>query len=280
MRIDAQVLDGVERHAGFDIAVRHVRRNGPTLGRILFVNGAATTLTALRWAEKGLSEFDLVTFDFPAMGRSWDVARRVSHGREGEASIVRSLVERHGPDHLASLSWGGVAALSVLAERPPSVKRAAVASFAARLSEPLRDLCATLTALIEAGRTEAAAALTVDALGERLPERMKSAFRRFCLELTPDQATHLRNHMLDVMASAASGAVSLLGAIDVPIAFVNGAADRFTPPESARGFEGLVRTATFHIVPGAGHFLALESPERADFVCRVGRDFFSAAHHR
>ncbi len=278
MRGGGQATNRVERHAGFDIVVRLVRRDGTVRGRILFVNGAATTLAALRWAEHGLTEFDLLTFDFPMMGRSLGLDPRAkAMDRAAETEIVASLIERHAPDYLSSVSWGGASALAALARRPPSVKRAAIASFSAGLSKPLERLCQELTTLIDSGQTDEAARRTVDSIGERLPDALRRAFRRFCLGLNAEQAVHLRDHMLELMGARVAERASELAAIEIPVLFVNGAKDRYTPPKGARAFEGLIGDARFLVAPDAGHFLAMESPETARLVCEAAHKFFSVA---
>lgn len=263
--------------AGLRVAVRRVRREGPVRGTILFVNGAITTLMALRWAERGLTDFDLVLFDFPLVGASEALNPGLGRlCRDQEIAVVAGLIDRYAPDYLISLSWGGMSALSALTGRPASVRRAIVSSFAFRITEPLRRLCAALVALGEVGRLCEAARLAVDELGQQLPERMKGAYQRYFETLNPAQVAYLADHMRDLPDLDATALFARLRAIEIPVLFANGAGDRFTPPSAAREFAHHVPDARFTQFAGAGHFLALESKETCERVCETVRGFFPA----
>ncbi len=262
------------RHRDMNVAVQVVRRLHAPAGRILFVNGAIATLSALRWAEHGLDEFELVLFDFPMVGRSAALNPGLADvGREDEAAIVAALVGRFRPDYLVSLSWGGAAALSALSQRPASVRRAIVASFAHEVSAPLAQMSEAVFACAAEGRFADGAAAAVEALGEHLPSRLKASLARYFLELEPRQIAHILRHMRDTATLDARDFRQVLRAIDTPVLFANGAWDRFAPPEAARAFAGDVRGADFTIVPNAGHFLGLESRAAAAWGCDVIRDW-------
>src|SRR5439155_18271781 len=102
---------------------------------------------------------------------------------------------RYAPDYLISLSWGGMAALAALTQRPASIRRAIISSFSLRVTEPLRGLCEDLVALADAQRLGEAARVAVEELGQHLPERMKDAYRRYFEMLSPAQVAYLHDHM-------------------------------------------------------------------------------------
>ena len=154
--------------SGFDIAVRLVRRLAGPRERILFVNGAIATTNALRWVEKGLADFEIVSFDFPHLGRSAAFnAGRPPSDPETDAAIVLALIEQLRPDYLISISWGGTAALMALAERPASVRRAVLGAYSLGVTASMHDLGVELLTLIGVDNT-AAARLVVGELGEHL----------------------------------------------------------------------------------------------------------------
>lgn len=258
----------VVRHAGMNVVVHLLQRSGPVRGRILFVNGAFATQTALRWAEHGLGDFDLVTFDFPMVGLSQAANPGLAGlSRADEVGIVATLVERFAPDYLISLSWGGAAALTAVAKAPGSVRRAIVSSFSFGLTDSLRRLCVDISALVEADRLAPAARAVVSELGERLPARMRQACEDYFVSLDRRQLAYVVRHMREAAALGAEDHVDLLRAIQIPVLFGNGAADRFTPPEAARPFAAHIARASFQTFPDAGHFLALESAATRARVC-------------
>ena len=52
-----------------------------------------------------------------------------------------------------------------------------------------------------------------------------------------------------------------VGDTTAPLVFINGAADRFTPPQAARPLAAHFADARFAVVADAGHFLAMEGAE-------------------
>lgn len=261
---------------GARIAARLVRRAGPVKGRILFVNGAITTASALKWAVRGLEDFELVLFDFPSVGRS----RELNPGPcgmvlEAEGAIVAALADRYRPDMLISLSWGGASALAALALRPVSIRRAIISSYSFGMGPRMRAYCDEVIRLIDAGEDRAAASYAVDQLGERLQPRFREHFKTYFLELDREQIAYVKAHIRYVAGLVPNDYLAALHRIDVPVLFANGAGDRFTPPESVLGMRGHVRDASFLTIPRLGHFLANEDREARLAVCEAIRDWWS-----
>jgi pimeloyl-ACP methyl ester carboxylesterase len=264
-------------HADMRVAARLIARPWPVHGRILFVNGAISTMAALRWAESGLSRFEIVAFDYPMVGLSRALNPDLhSLDRVRETEILLRLIDRFQPDFLLSQSWGGAAALWALSERPPSIRRAIVSSFSFEVSAPLQRLCERLIEHAAAGRRREGAALAVREVGAGLPPRLQQAYVDYFYTLDDQQLDYVLRQMRDVTSLSGECHRARLGRIDVPVLFGNGALDRITPPESARPFAECVAGGAFRTVSGAAHLLVIESKAISAQVCAEIEDFFAA----
>jgi len=263
--------------AGRRVFVEHLRRPGPVRGTVLFVNGAVATTSALRWAVKGLTDFDLVMFDFPNLGAS-----KAHNGelcaltKEAEAQIVLAVIERFRPEFLASQSWGGTSALLALAARPPSVQRAAIACYSAGLTDPMRALTDALLQAVGRCDRDLATELVLDALGERLPPVGRRLHERYFSRFGAQDMAVIARQLAYVGELCFREEVAGLAGIDIPVLFMNGSADRFTPPASVLPLARAVADARFAVVPGAGHFLAMEGGQICERVLQLTADFFTS----
>ncbi|MFI4974576.1 MAG: alpha/beta fold hydrolase [Caulobacterales bacterium] len=263
---------------GRRVFVQHVVRTGATRGTILFVNGAVATIASLRWAVKELTDFNLVLFDFPQFGGS------AAHNRgdelltkEAEAAVILDLIAHYRPDFLAAQSWGGAGAMLALAQSAGSVRRVVLASFSAGLTPVLRETVGEIAAALASPEPELAARITVERLGERLPDAARRLNERYLLKFDPDDQARTLRQLDYVAAMDWSGDMARFGRVDMPVLFINGAADRFTPPGSVRPFASILADPRFVAIPGAGHFLAQESPTACGAVVRVLSGFFGTA---
>ena len=106
-----------------------------------------------------------------------------------------------------------------------------------------------------------------EAVARRLNERYFLRFDR-------DKAALVGRQLRDIACASFAGEAAGWAPIEVPVLFINGGADRFTPPKAAAPLATLCREPSFAVVPEAGHFLAMESSEACDRVARQIRDFF------
>lgn len=256
------------------VAVRRTIRNEPSQGTVLLINGAIATISTARWAEKGLQNFDLVAFDFPNMGRSRAMNQTLGVvSKEDEARLVLEFIERYRIDHLISTSWGGSALLLTLLAKPPHVRSAIVASFSLGVQPRLATLSRQLLAFAAIGDRAGAADLIINGLGEFLSEGLKRVYRSYFLDLDDLQLAYAAEQIRYVMAQEAEGYLKKFTEVDIPILFLNGGEDRYTPPESVRAIGGYLTNSLFHVVPGAGHFLTNESRATFHHVCEVVNGF-------
>ena len=262
---------------GAQVFVERLRRERPTRGTILFVNGAVATTAALRWAVAALPDYDLLLFDFPHLGLSRaHNAELASAALETEAEILSAMIDRYKPEFLAAQSWGGSSALAALARRPGSVQRAIVASYSAGLTAPMRAMTEALIEAIERYDPPAAAQLMVTGLGERLPQAAQRLHARYFLQFDKAKAAVVGAQLRDIAAASFAAEAARWGRIELPVLFINGALDRFTPPWSALPLARACQRASFAVVPGAGHFLAMEGAEPCAHVARLIGGFFDA----
>jgi len=260
---------------GFRIFVERILGPNPERPTILFVNGALTTTSALRWAIQDLTEYNIVAFDFPHFGQSnlHNPGVRIIT-KEEEASIVLKLCDLYRPDYIVSLSWGGTSTLLSLVVRPPSVKKAIVSSYSVGLTAPMRAMAEDLVVLIDANERDRAARLTISALGEHLPERLTRIYYAYFMDLNPDQLRIISGQIRYMLNLATEGGLDQLAAIDIPVLFGNGSADRFTSPTSILPMQNYVAGCRFAVFEGAGHFLAIEGKKtRSEVVAQIRRFF-------
>ena len=272
-------MGGVERAivelAGRRVFVERLRRSAPVRGAILFVNGAVATTAALRWAVEALADYDLLMFDFPHLGVSCAHNPELAGlTRDAETAILTELVARYRPEFLAAQSWGGTSALAVLARAPGSIQKAIVASYSAGLTATMRALTEALIEAIDRYDPAAAARLVVEGLGERLPAVARRLNERYFLQFDRDKAALVGRQLRDIACASFAGEAASWAPIEVPVLFINGGADSFTPPKAAAPLAALCREPSFAVVPEAGHFLAMESPDACDRVAGQICDFF------
>ena len=263
--------------AGYRLYVERHLRSGEARPTILFVNGALTTTSSLRWATNSLTDYNVVAFDFPIFGRS-EQHNRIMRclSKDEEASIVSALCDLYRPDYMVSLSWGGTSTLLALTKRPQSVKRAIISSYSAEMSPAMRALAEELVRLIDSGRQDLASKLTVEQLGECLPYRIRQLYLRYFMHLSDSQLRGVSNQIRHMLELEPYRYVAKLNKIEIPLLFGNGSADRFTSPESVRPIAHFVANCSFATIKNSGHFLALEGPEACADVCSGIRAFLTA----
>lgn len=269
----------VEAPGGYSIHVEEiVRPHRPRAKSILFVNGALASSRSFAWAISGLPDLNLIFYDLPHLGAS----KQYNKGAtvvvpETEVAILRNLIDRYAPNYLASMSWGGVAALLALAGRPASVEKALVGSFSNRVTHAMRGLLQELDRLIEVRRHEDCAQLVNDTLGKHLPMGLKRANFSYLTGLGEDEREYIRWHikrMLQLDPAQFSGKVADISA---EILFINGALDEYTTWPDAAAFARSFARNCFAVIPEAGHFLTAESIANARKVARIANSFLSAA---
>ncbi|MDP2006535.1 MAG: alpha/beta hydrolase [Rubrivivax sp.] len=185
------------------------------------------------------------------------------HQREATlpAMAARLLQEHAGPLLLVGTSMGGMLALELWRQASDRVQGIALLGSTARADTPeLITLRTQACTLFAAGRMNEVLRANVLFAFHPNNGRDKALVRRYLAMLRRAGAEQLITQNRAVMARADSR--PLLPQLTCPLLVACGEADMLTPPEHAREIAALAPQARLEIVPGAGHMLTLEQPER------------------
>ena len=106
---------------------------------IILVNGSLATTASFAQSVKYLQpQFNVVAFDLPYAGQSKPHNTDFTPiTKEDEAAILLHLINHYSANYLMSFSWGGVASMLALAQRPATLEKAAICSFSPILNVPM-----------------------------------------------------------------------------------------------------------------------------------------------
>lgn len=245
---------------------------------ILFVNGALATTTSYRWAINMFDEYDMVFYDPPYVGKSRSQTDdRLDLSIELEVSVLAELNEMYQPDHMLSISWGGVVAIEFLAQQPANIKGAVLASLADRLTDPMIEYVSGVTVCLDDGRVLDAIDVFNNTIGKTLPRVVKRGHTRYFRSRSSDPAevSYVRQlcRRLDTMDIPTMR--ERAGHIRCPSLLINGELDEYTPAMDAERLAALIPHSRCCVAEGVGHFLAVESDAAYRYLQREILDFFA-----
>ena len=171
------------------------------------------------------------------------------------------LAEQPGQHVLVGASMGGMVAMEMHRQAPQRVLGLGLLGTTARPDTPeLIALRTQACALFEAGRAEEL--LRANVLFAFHPTRARSPelVARYLAMTMRAGADQLIAQNRAVMARVDSR--PHLPQVTCPVLVVCGEADQLTTVETAREMAALMPQSRLEIVPGAGHMLTLEQPER------------------
>ncbi len=264
------IMEIVSTELGHNIHVeRHVE--GRSREVVVLVNGALSTMDSFRQTVKYLApNFDVVLYDLPFYGKS------AAHNPEGEllssvdeVRILRSLIDRYQVNHIVSISWGGVATLLALCDRPASVRSATIGSFSPLINPAMMTYITAAQEHLEAGNYGDAATLLNGTVGRYLPRLLRMYNHRYISNLTSSQFRQTIFHIRQMRSLPVHEYLEGMRRIDVPVLFINGELDEYTTTEDIRSMSAHVAGARFETIPEAGHFLELESKRSWERVRHV-----------
>lgn len=179
------------------------------------------------------------------------------------AMAVALLDECRGPLVLVGCSMGGMLALQAQALAPRRVVALALLGSSARADTPeLLRLRGDAIRLFEQGRADDV--LQANLMFALHPNSLHDAALvdtyLAMLRRAGPEALIRQNRAVMARADQRPG----LGAIGCPLLLACGEADRLTPPVHSREIAAAVPQARLEIVPGAGHMLTLEQPQRVN----------------
>ena len=171
--------------------------------------------------------------------------------------MLLDLCEHFRPEYLCSMSWGGAATLLALANRPTAVNKSIIGAFSFGVSNDMKTLINGMTRRLNAGEMQGFSDLVNETLGEFLPDRLKTANKKYLSALTAGEVSYLREHFQRTLSIDKDEAIQAIAKIETETLFINGRKDRYTSSRS-------VDEACAHIENSdkieidSGHFMAME----------------------
>ncbi len=234
--------------------------NPRTSDTIILVNGSLATSASFNQAVRYLQPlFNVVLFDQPYQGQSRQHNPDMAMiDKQDEALILLDLIEMFRADHLLAFSWGSVATLLALAQRPERIRSAVISSFSPALNPAMQSYLDRAQHSLAACDRRGIGELINETIGEHLPSLFKRCNFRHVSSLEEFEYAQMLWHVRQVRELDAAQYMSCVGNVDVPLLFVNGEWDRYTSPADARQFAALAPQSEFVTIPHTGHFLEME----------------------
>ena len=228
---------------------------------IILVNGSLATTASFAQTIKYLQpQFNVVAFDLPYAGQSKPYNSDFTPiSKEDEAAILLHLIDLYGANYLMSFSWGGVASMLALAQRPATLEKAAICSFSPILNVPMLDYLHKGLRFLNAVDRDNVALLVNSTIGKHLPSLFKRFNYRHVSSLDSHEYAQMHFHINEVLQHDLERALNGARNIDIPVLFINGDRDEYTTVEDARQFGKHVGRSQFSVIRDAGHFLDMEN---------------------
>lgn len=197
----------------------------------------------------------VTAWDAPGYGPSPDPGS--APGMSGYAAAAAALLTE--PAHVVGVSWGGVIATRLAAERPGLVRSLVLVGSSrgsGRTPEGRAAMAARGAELERLGPAEFAARRGPKLVSPEAPAdlvyRVVSAMAR---------AIRLPGYAFAAAAMAGTDHSAVLGTLDVPALVLAGDRDTVTGPDESRAIAAALPGARLEILPGAGHAANQERPD-------------------
>lgn len=249
----------VRAHGGLKVQTRFYPHPSST-STIILVNGSLATCVSFNSALRFLSaQFNVVLYDQPYSGASRVHNRALTIlDTEDEALILLDLIEYFRADQVMSFSWGGVATLLALAQRPERIQRAVISSFSPILNEPMLDYLQRGQEYMAACDRHRIATLVNETIGAHLPPMFKRCNFRHISSLEVHEYAQMLHHIRQILQLDTNRYMQCVENVDVPLLFLNGELDQYTTPTDALYFADLARHSEYVNIRNTGHFLEME----------------------
>ena len=227
---------------------------------IILVNGSMATTASFAQTVKSLyPQFNVVLYDQPYAGRSKAHNRHEQMlTKDSEGQILLELIEHFAAEHVLSFSWGGVATLVALAQRPRRVEKAVISSFSPVINAPMRDYLERGVDYLGSLDRHSVGHLVNSTIGKHLPPLFKRFNYRHVSTLAEHEYGQMHFHISQVLNSDRQCYLKAARQIDIPVLFLNGEWDEYTSAEDARLFGQHVANSSFGTIQATGHFLDME----------------------
>jgi poly(3-hydroxyalkanoate) depolymerase len=238
----------------------HRSGEGPPL---LLINGIGASLEMWSPVLEHLPGREIIAFDLPGAGHS--AVPRVPVRMRGLANIVADLITQLdiGPVDVLGYSFGGAVAQELAHRHPTLVRRlilgATAAGWPAQPPNPLvallmmtparyydRRLATAIVPIIAGGRTARDAAVLQASIDQRVA-------------VPPT----IRGYLQQLYAITGWTSHPWLGRLPQPTLVLHGSRDPIVPAVNARLMACRIPHATLAQIPGAGHMVLFDEPDRA-----------------
>jgi len=202
--------------------------------------------------------YPVVALDLPGHGANLDRPGPAEMGVIDYADYVRAELTRRGLKDvcLVGHSLGSAVAMRLAVDHPSLVRRLVLVGAGARLR--------VLPALLDTAKTNPAAAIR-ELVDMGFAQRHHDEAKRYYDALAPVAPGVIRR---DLIACDRFDMMEELGHISQRALIITGEEDRLTPPKYARFLREKLASAQLQVLPGAGHYVAIEAPEAlAEAIC-------------
>jgi pimeloyl-ACP methyl ester carboxylesterase len=235
----------------------HLRRAGAAGAPVLLLHGIGGSSASFGAQLGALApSYRALAWDAPGYGASPDPTR--PPGMSGYAGSAAAVLEQHGAGHLVGVSWGGVIATRLAAQRPDLVRSLTLADSsrgAGRTPEGAAQMVARADQLAELG-----AGAFARSRGPRLPAPGAPASLVDAVVATM-AAVRLPGYRYAAQSMAETDHSALLARIAVPTLVLVGEQDRVTGVAESRRLAEGIAGARLCVLPGAGHAANQECPQ-------------------
>jgi 3-oxoadipate enol-lactonase len=240
---------------------------------LLLVMGMSGTRAA--WGEEFLDllgrAFDVITYDHRGMGESSRADGPFTIARLAQDAV--GLLDALDVDaaHVLGLSLGGMVAQEIALLHPGRVRTLTLVgtSPGGAVAETMPE--ETLRLLGEAWARRDPTEILRAGWEVNVSPRFASdeaAFRAYVERGTALPAP-MAVTLLQLQAGATHDAADRLGEIEAPTLIVHGELDRMLPAANARVLAERIGGARLELIPGAGHLVHVEAPERVAALVRA-----------
>ena len=230
----------------------------------MLVHGAMGHRGEWRPQLEGLAdEFTVVAWDAPGCGGSFDPAD--DFGLEGYADSLAAFIGRLGLDtpHLMGLSFGSALALELFRRHPGLVGSlvllSAYAGWAGSLGrEEAERRRRWGRSVADMPPRQVVADFAATLFTPEVPPEIVQTELEVMMEFRPTGVRAMANALADADLR------EVLPTIDVPTLLVHGDADRRAPLTVAEELHARIPGSKLVVIPGCGHMVTLEAPERVN----------------
>ena len=209
------------------------------------------------------NDFTVVAWDAPGCGGSFNPPD--DFGLAGYADSLAAFIARLGLDtpHVMGLSFGSVLALELFRRHPALVRSlvlvSAYAGWAGSLGrEEAERRRQWGQSVADLPARQVAVDFAATLFTQEVPPEIVQAYLEVMTDFRPVGVRAIANALADADLR------ELLPSIDVPTLLVHGDADQRAPLTVAEKLHARIPGSKLVVIPGSGHMVTLEAPERVN----------------